>query len=725
MKSSLLRVFLFFLFSSQTLFGAWLSDPEEFKQSVEVIDDLKEEAAPLIEVTKEEDKTALIRYNLAFFKEQADISFNSSVPFTLSHYYKNFNAKDFKSPDFLGRSYPRLSSDSMRVGSHLDDAPSLGGKRRLDKESAYTLAARYNDLYEGLRKSPYIFADLLILHKRRLVKEVGQESRTHYHYKNFILPDHLLGQYQYPLLCVYFTPEIWSTIDPGTEGMGFSRFVQAIFTALLNHRLASHEIHIETVAREGFGGVIPSTSDLGDGFRLDIGLLPKESIPVIANTLSELDLFISTLLEMRSRNELNGFLKHIFSFLSAYEDCAAKLATVDRIIVQTALYLEENDSLKNIKLRNLIKKTPPEILEKLKRARSERKDLSQVFEIHVEAEAFINSPLSPKRKDKWDGDGYGSSSEEELDGGSIKLQKFSFVSGMAALNLMDFTACRYSIRLFTAKPEFFLDIIKGPSSPHYPYFELATLVPKWRTNLLEKNKDKMLSEVFKGIHHWNPAPNPRNISGTKPHYESLVEIIDVTNLTTVERTKLIHERLDHSNIPDKLRSHRVLFLVSSGSKHPTGGDLVYGEAVIAGSSSAVASCQEILRKHLEKDRSTLCHTSSTVLQAHEHHFRRTLKKNRLRSGNRDLRRASNYFRPRPKKRFTNTIEDVIQILFGCSSDDEASDFSGEESDFSDKEGTFDAERLLEIEEIFSSESEEEELLEIEENLSSESEEDDN
>lgn len=137
----------------------------------------------------------------------------------------------------------------------------------------------------------------------------------------------------------------------------------------------------------------------------------------------------------------------------------------------------------------------------------------------------------------------------------------------------------------------------------------------------------------------HPAPNPKNIKGSEQNLNSLVEIVDVTNTTTFERKQLIYERMHDSGILKTLKEHRILFLVSSGSKHPTGGDLVYGEAVVIGRKKAVDQCSQILYEHLNNDTKSNYLPKSTILTQAEHELRRTFNRLGLKPRNRDLKGA--------------------------------------------------------------------------------------
>ena len=585
---------------------------------------------PLIEVLRKDHEKAVIRYNGYFLREQSEVSANSNVPFNP---YKNSGKNT--------REYPRIGTETIYIGKNLiDAAPSLGGRKRLRDDTAYALSIRYRDLYQNLKNSPSIFSDLLILHKRFLTNKIVKAKLN---FKYLDIPEHLHGKYQYPLLCIYFKENTWTFINKN-HSMGFSSFVQALFTALLNDTLIKNDYPIQVITREGFGGVIPSTSELGNGFRLDPGLLPEKTSDLILEVLSKLDDFLSELFNKTKINSNLSILETLFSSLSTYENSGEKLKLLDRVLRNISCHLQNGSSLIHLNLKKIgkILTTTDVIQQDLL--------LEKIFELEVKIQEFRNLPLSSKEKsNQSNDDGYGSSSEEEWTEEEEKeeeeeeeensnnriLKKFTFVSGMAALNIMDFTACRYSIILYRKMPNLFDTEISGPYAPHFPYFELKPILSDWRKNLLLKNELPDL--VFKGIHHWNPAPNPRNIPGSEPDLESLIEIVDVTNTTTSERKKIIFDRIQNPQIPKALRKYRMLFLVSSGSKHPTGGDLVYGEAVVIGTKKAVDQCSQILNEHLNNDPNSENSPMSTVLKPSEHELRRTFNSLQLKPKNRDLK----------------------------------------------------------------------------------------
>ena len=102
----------------------------------------------------------------------------------------------------------------------------------------------------------------------------------------------------YPCIMVSITTPKLKNIKNKTEKGGLYKLITAYYVAITNQIAWEKGIPIELVLRSSFGHNIPSVSDTGDSFRINVGLVPSIYTMVLAEGLVSLwDEFLLPLLE--------------------------------------------------------------------------------------------------------------------------------------------------------------------------------------------------------------------------------------------------------------------------------------------------------------------------------------------------------------------------------------------------------------------------------------------
>lgn len=574
--------------------------------------------------------TATITYNTLWLQELMEASCQGMVKFVF--FGKGRQHPGRRNP----RSYPRADKDAQIViekATGLQGDDKAGGRTRFGNE-VYTLMAAYESLYcvpsgrlsvEGDCE----FRDLLIIHKRRFTEAVVQGIRL----ANLSLENRHAGTepgelLTYPMINAYLRPEDIAALDKrGFAPQGVARMLQALLMAVLNDLLLRAEFANEVVAREGFGSSIPAISDLGDGVRLDPGLLPPECIGLVCEALGIVDEFVPEIM-----GRLDAFEKTIKLLSGFGED---KLALMDQINLNLLRIVHaRGDVLKYLgTLKDFDGPIPARLV------------IDQVIVITINDAPCLPAQVEDRKAiapDDEGNSGYGSDSDDEFgfeeleedrpddddDAAPLagpadarpvkyKIKKVSLVSGMAAIRIT--SVCAEMYNSYVARQMGAAERAEPPVMTGH-YFELEAGHVRVETT------------------HANIAPNPRNASSEESMralFDRRVCTVDVTNATINEQSDLVCKFFaarDRSGDP-----WQVLVLEESASKHPTGGDMVYGVVRIIGLPDAVDTLYAVYNQHLKK----LNEGVRSVLSESEHGFRKMMQNMRLMPRNRDLVRAVN------------------------------------------------------------------------------------
>ena len=574
------------------------------------------EECPYLKITRGQEKHAncvIIEFDSMFVMNLMAASIDNLVPF------KYYGLGYPRGPD--DRRYGRSGGTEILIDGSIKTDAKSGGRRRLQspKSNAVSLAMRElfpeslgpNSIDPSCRLS-----DVLIVHKRRFADLVVAKMRLkNLDCRNTLAVPSLYGLGQklkpeivlrsYPLLCIYAKNEKF-------KKNGYPRLFQVVFTGLLNKNLMAANFPIEVVAREGFGSCIPSTADVGDGIRLDPGLLPPSCIPVVCTTLTMLDDFLAddeltSAQILRLQNALSGFGEE-------------QLKLIDHLLMA----LTKTELLQKNWQKSVFSalKSPGKAAGVLPKRFEKSKNYDPCNSFRIEVCDLPPIPLYHPRekldtlKERSGTDGYGSDSEGEFEGlqpqGNAKfvIRKAAFVSGMATLNIVSALSTRYCVEKLKDKAA------TKTAKVTAGYFEAA---------------DAGLGD-HPMICHFNAAPNPTNALdfGRLPKFgEFLITTIDTTNITTAEKCEFINGHImacQGGNFVDHL-----LILVESASKHPTGGDLIYGVVRLIGGKDAVDHFYDSLKDELEAD---TAYTS--VLLENEHELRQQMLDSHLVARDRDF-----------------------------------------------------------------------------------------
>ncbi|MFJ2709482.1 hypothetical protein ACIOZM_01170 [Pseudomonas sp. NPDC087346] len=517
----------------------------------------------------------------------------------------------------LKRNYPRSGQPVIFPGAEKESSElSAGGREKFTGDVYQKLGTFTSVFHENIR-----LADFLILHKRKFVKEAVFEgghlktkTMTQEEYRDFcggviILP--------YPLICVY------SHKSPPN---GLFRLLQAIFMVRLNKRLVQHPERFEVVAREGFGSAFPTMSDLGNGMRLDPGLLPLDRVADVKYALKELDSLYpkickyatdDLLSKVGDKDGLEIIDALVFELMECPDEKFDTVVTSDLSQLFAKLPGRRKAAPAAPGMYNVVT-APISSQQKGKKEKTGDKPAGVDKATHIcvelpfiiakekkftEAEATLESEYG----------GLGSDSEDELPSRTEKdsafiIKKVSFISGMAAIN---FTHAAIPTYLKGALIECGGGVQQkelGVATYTYRYFEIA------HTSAV-------------GFSHINPAPNPGNAIGTSNDKfpgigKAAVTTMDVTNCTTLDKAGYIDKFIQgfSSETP-----WRLLILQESASKQAVGGDLVYGVARVVGMRSSVDSYIKVLSD-----------ADQRAALGKDHVIRRRMQENYLVSRNRDI-----------------------------------------------------------------------------------------
>ena len=543
---------------------------------------------------------------------------DSQVPFA----YYNFGYRQGISGDGgHGRVYPRNIKTNIKIGEEEYHDDKMGGKGRKEK------VVVEENFFKGIENEGIILRDVLIQHKRDFTKKLFKAFLGKI--KNLSMLDS-----EYPLACFYIGGDLKKKSTGSNEPKAWSRVLMCVFATTLNNAIARDpELNkLEVVAREGFGSVIPSISDVGDGFRLDPGLLSEEHLPSV---LEALRITENVYREMLKKDE-----KALSNFLECYKK-PDSLEAVDNLMQNLSFEYQNLKDPGKIDANALVKA----ILGKFEKNNgkdlfSKREDarLNNTMRIS-NISPVIHSKVThnPDKMEEEYNYGYGSGSEHEVEvqkgveeqdsipGTKLFISKKAFVSGMGAINITQEAAQRY---------------IKGDvvTLADKAYFEM----PLSLKNVIAQRKENNLTKNAQIILHSNPAANPKNttledslkevIGNEKPDkFDSNIKNWletqgikkkDINSLVTSIKDKVAVNIVDVTNIESrkiaeeinkfakkKKEDNQVLVLVESGSKHPTGGNLVYGVIRVVGNEKAVKDFNNVLE--VEKE------VKSTKLQYNE------------------------------------------------------------------------------------------------------------
>ena len=530
------------------------------------------------------------------------ISSNSQVPFNFYGAGNPVIKKD--------RSYPRAAKTSIFIGDRLrENDDKYGGRLRFDATEG---SAEYYQEFQNDTEESLALSDLMIWYKRGFTQKVidGYKNNGFLYCENRAKA-HKNSQtalHDYPMLCVYFG-------SGNTEWLrayekGYARIAQIYFTARLNNLLLSKKCIMEVVAREGFGSFFPTTSDLGDGFRFDPGFLPLEYVTEVIKALKDVSEFFSELIEKEAalfekwkgaaqdyKAKLIGAAKNLDG------NDSGQLIYIDQCIFALSAEMANNqlsfDDCVKLISKPETKKNPPL-----------RELYSVCYKMQINTPAIKTDPKI--KKQKTEEDGYGSESDDEFEGPAVKIviRKAAFISGMAALQIINELARQYTQSDAGPLDKLNRQEEAGKKIHAYYYFECMKL---------REHPD---------VAHYNMAPNPKNYSAAPVPAvgEFVVLTVDATNASVADKAALIDTFIEKGPTAKQL-----LILEESGSKHPTGGDVVCGVIRCIGTKAATADFFALLKKHLDDDGGR-----TSVLDKAEHEFRKALKQHHLITRNRDI-----------------------------------------------------------------------------------------
>jgi hypothetical protein len=566
----------------------------------------------------------VIRYDFAWVFQVMQASSTSLVPF--SFFSERVRLLD-------QRSYPRSNNPGFTLWKEQLTESSSGGRRPdIDTSQTYALCELLGD--EG---RPIPLSDIAIMSKRAVCGLVRKNGWRHLQvlggpldHEDERLPARW-AVHGYPMLCVMGND--WRSAEKSPtfpRDQAEWRVVQCVFGAVLTREIRRLGIGLEVISREGFGSLFPTIADLPKGIRLDPGLLPPDErgVEAIEVTLGVVDLFIRALQGEKMPpwiDRLNGFndealagVDRLMSHLHEY--------TLKKPTAPGDAYAEHVASLTSNKASEAALPLPDNA--EIRYGVPNALGLGEGTRVKPE----------PKYKDE---SGYGSESDYEDDVDepepqqvpkAIAIKKVSVITGMAALRMATLYAMAYSNWLHakggkhgTASED---NVLENALSRWAPYFELD---PDKLFALLPHER-----QVGVRVLLFDGAPNPINIPDATPGTpltDMGAVVVDTTNNTSQEKAAY-WETFRECLVPQGVKGGGgLLILVDSGSKHPTGGDLVHGVIRICGPRRSVAFfIDQLLDAHHgkfgNKDQSTLSYKDTGV--------RKEMNRGRLVMRNKDL-----------------------------------------------------------------------------------------
>ncbi|MCH2208374.1 MAG: hypothetical protein MK132_21230 [Lentisphaerales bacterium] len=546
--------------------------------------------------------SSIVNFSYNEMKELMTDASKTMVPFKSFFINPTMNTKR----DYPRQRHPKNTQWFGRGwGSH------GGGRQKIDvpEDSAA------GHLIQKLSDSNHIhipLKDLAILAKVSLVeKTLSLINAKPFSYFTILnqncnpLPKNLNEYMQYPMLIILakgnFPIKINWTV------------IQAIFTAELTVALRREKLAFEVVGREGFGSLFPTLSCLDPGLRLDPGLLDADRGAIcIFNTLLRIENFFK-----------NTTLISRFKALTNVKQLADKLSksNLDNLTMSLlAIYRRGEDVLdtetSGDRLPNIFKES-----------------LFDKISININHDVYKLSNRTHRNSNDDDGSDSDDDGSDSDDSGSdsdhhpasnLIINKISLESGMAALCMATEAAIHYG-SLWSKDPS-----VPSSIDSKYSYFELTEV--GGTDNIIDTARK--YNNAIHGGHLliMDAAPNPVNIKAPKSiditkKYTAI--IIDSTNITA-HQTAIYIKQLNRYLVKNSFGGiGGVILLVESGSKHPTGGALIYGTVRIVGTRASVKTFMAVIsaRQHA---------TGTNRLVSNEHTLRRQMRMEQLTVSSADL-----------------------------------------------------------------------------------------
>jgi hypothetical protein len=584
-----------------------------------------------------ESNTVTIHYSSAMFEQLIKVSSTSALGF-----HTQLNAAHSKAPI---RKYPRGSNEAqikygVNNGAYnvvtSSDATS-GASPIMDVSQIYTVSdyLKFDSLNGKKEGSSLILRDIIIYHKRHFSRRLEDDLKLD-KLKIFKIQQNVKevnaeinGYLDYPIV----TFVIKKSFSLDVNKTLINRIASAYFAAYMNSYFHINKTHMEVVLRNGFGSIIPCCNDIGDhGFRLDPGIMEYNSDvrDLILEAITKTDNFINLEINVLNKyKNIDGFGEQDYQRLDGlykqfYGEHIPKNMNYEinpeQTIYKIAVALPENFSygqavplLSGIK-SNYRSEGYQRFCQKLK---------SKFVYPGSDSECELDDPFD----DIDDENIHEDINQEDNPLDKIIIMKAGFISGMAAIQVSSYAANIYEKQK--------LEFKTGQKKTYCSYFELDGQPIGGQTQV---NVAPLSTNVFSGN---GPFEAPEKIIQS---IDRPVLTMDMTNATSSEEAEYISTFMDRINGKDSGQL-KLLILQESLSKHPIGGDIIYGAIRIIGLRNDVYDYYSILQRVVICfDNSYQYDDTCAFLSSPMHGARTNLQDNNIMHRNRDIAGALRAYR---------------------------------------------------------------------------------